>query len=125
MTVLTLARFILEYSLMDYATVTVRDSKLAAAALYLALRMTKVCRWTTALEFYSGNCLTMLVFTFLYLYSVSGYKLPEIMDAVFLLNDGLHKKPKTPLMTVRNKYSHKIFFEVAKTPLMSNKELVS
>ncbi|XP_044267323.1 G2/mitotic-specific cyclin-B3 isoform X2 [Tribolium madens] len=105
MPVLTLARFILEYSLMDYATVTVRDSKLASASLYLALKMKKISGWTTALEFYSG------------------YKLEDFEEVVILLNDGLHKKPKSPLMTVRNKYSHKIFFEVAKIPLISNEEL--
>lgn len=55
MPVLTLARFILEYSLMDYATVTVRDSKLASASMYLALKMKNISGWTPALEFYSGN----------------------------------------------------------------------
>lgn len=39
MSVLTLARFILEFSLMEYDVVTLRDAKLACAALYLALRM--------------------------------------------------------------------------------------
>ncbi|KAJ3654629.1 hypothetical protein Zmor_013804 [Zophobas morio] len=105
MPLLTLARFILEHSLMEYATVTVRDSKLAAAALYLALKMKKTGGWSAALEFYSG------------------YKLEEFKNVVVLLNDALHKKPKNPLITVRNKYSHKIFFEVAKTPLLRNEEL--
>lgn len=105
MPILTLARFILEYSLMDYATVTIPDSKLAAASLYLALRMKKISKWTRTLEFYTG------------------YKLEQIMTIVHLLNNGLHAKPKEQLMTVRNKYSHKIFFEVAKTPLLRNEEL--
>lgn len=39
MILLTLARFILESSLMDYNFVTKRDSLKAAAALYLALKM--------------------------------------------------------------------------------------
>lgn len=105
MPVLTLARYILELSLMDYATVTVRDSKLAAAALYLALRMKNISGWTNSLQFYTG------------------YILDEIKETVYLLNDGLHKPVKSQLMTVRNKYSHKIFFEVAKTPLIENDEL--
>ncbi|KAK4879064.1 hypothetical protein RN001_007210 [Aquatica leii] len=105
MPVLTLARFILEYSLMDYATVMLSDSKLAAAALYLALQMKKVQTWNATLEFYSG------------------YKLNEIISIVHLLNTGLHRKPKEQLMTVRNKYSHKIFFEVAKTPLVKPEDL--
>ncbi|KAF5302144.1 hypothetical protein FQA39_LY10479 [Lamprigera yunnana] len=53
MPVLTLARYILELSLMDYATVMVSDSKLAAASLYLALQMKKVHSWNNTLEFYS------------------------------------------------------------------------
>lgn len=105
MPILTLARFILEYSLMDYATITVLDSKLAAAALYLALRMKQVSNWTPTLQFYTG------------------YKLEQIIGVAHLLNSGLHAKPKEQLMTVRNKYSHKIFFEVAKTPLLKNEEL--
>lgn len=55
MPVLTLARYILEYSLMDYATVTILDSKLAAASLYLALQMKKIGGWNETLQFYSGK----------------------------------------------------------------------
>lgn len=39
MMLLTLARYILECSLMDYSFVTVRDSLKAAAALYLSFKM--------------------------------------------------------------------------------------
>lgn len=57
MKTLTLARFILEYSLMDYATITLSDSKLASAALFIALRMVNEAKpWTRTLEFYSGKC---------------------------------------------------------------------
>lgn len=55
MPILTLARFILEYSLMDYATISISDSKMAAAALYLALQMKGVSGWTPTLEFYTGT----------------------------------------------------------------------
>lgn len=55
MPILTLARFILEYSLMDYSIITHQDSKLAAAALFLALQMKKVSGWTKTLEFYTGK----------------------------------------------------------------------
>lgn len=44
------------------------------------------------------------------------------METVITLNLNLHRKPKEALMTVRNKYSHKIFFEVAKTPLVNTEE---
>lgn len=122
MPVLTLARYILEYSLMDYSTITIRDSKLASAALYLAVKMRKVSGWTPALEFYSGelhislcNCIFYCIFL--------GYKKEEITSTAVMLNTILSKKPKTALMTVRNKYSHKIFYEVAQTPLIENEEL--
>lgn len=54
MPLLTLARFILEYSLMDYSTVTYSDSKMAAAALLLAIIMKQGGSWTPTLEYYSG-----------------------------------------------------------------------
>lgn len=53
-----------------------------------------------------------------------GYKLDEIISIVYMLNSTLHRNPKEQLMTVRNKYSHKIFFEVAQTPLIANENLV-
>ncbi|KAK5645875.1 hypothetical protein RI129_004339 [Pyrocoelia pectoralis] len=105
MPVLTLARYILEYSLMDYATIFTSDSKLALASLYLALKMKGLQCWNAALEFYTG------------------YKLDQITNTVHLLNTGLQRKPREQLMTIRNKYSHKIFFEVAKTPLIKNEDL--
>lgn len=54
MPLLTLARFILELSLMEYKTVSLSDSKQAAAALYLAFRMAKHSDWTESLEYYTG-----------------------------------------------------------------------
>ncbi|OAD58626.1 G2/mitotic-specific cyclin-B3 [Eufriesea mexicana] len=99
MPTLTLARYILEFSLMDYATIMFSDSKMAAAALLLAMQMKDLGSWTPTLEYYSG------------------YKVDDILDIVNLLNQGLHRKHKEALTTVRNKYSHKIFFEVAKLPL--------
>lgn len=122
MPVLTLARYILEYSLMDYSTITVRDSKLAASALYLAIKMRKVSGWTPALEFYSGGLLQLL-FLFFNDFVFLGYKLVEITSTATMLNTIISRKPKTALMTVRNKYSHKIFFEVAQTPLIENEDL--
>ncbi|KAG7207685.1 hypothetical protein KM043_009304 [Ampulex compressa] len=99
MPTLTLARYILEHSLMDYTTIMFSDSKIAAAALLLALQMKDLGGWTPTLEYYSG------------------YKVDNIRDIVNVLNQGLHRKHKEALMTVRNKYSHKIFYEVAKLPL--------
>ncbi|XP_020300232.1 G2/mitotic-specific cyclin-B3 [Pseudomyrmex gracilis] len=99
MSTLTLARFILEHSLMDYSMITFSDSKMAAAALLLAMLMKDLGGWTPTLEYYSG------------------YKLEDIRDICHLLNHSLHKKQKDSLMTVRNKYSHPVFHEVAKLPL--------
>lgn len=105
MPTLTLARYILEYSLMDYSTIMFSDSKMAAAALLLALQMKNLGGWTSTLEYYSG------------------YKIDDIRDIVLVLNQGLHRKHKEALITVRNKYSHKIFFEVAKLPLKDNLDI--
>ncbi|XP_076762999.1 cyclin B3 [Xylocopa sonorina] len=105
MPTLTLARYILEYSLMDYATIMFSDSKMAAAALLLALQMKDLGGWTPTLEYYSG------------------YKVDDIRDIVNILNQGLHRKHKEVLTTVRNKYSHKIFFEVAKLPLKDSLDI--
>lgn len=54
---LTLARFILEFSLMSYDLITLSDSKVAAAALYMALRMNNKTGWNKTLEYFSGKCL--------------------------------------------------------------------
>ncbi|XP_011064405.1 PREDICTED: G2/mitotic-specific cyclin-B3 [Acromyrmex echinatior] len=99
MPTLTLARYILEHSLMDYTMIRFSDSKMAAAALLLALLMKDLGGWNPTLEYYSG------------------YKLDDIRDICNLLNQSLHRKHKETLKTVRSKYSHKIFFEVAKLPL--------
>lgn len=89
MPTLTLARYILEYSLMDYSTISFSDSKIASAALLLALQMKDIGGWTPTLEYYTG------------------YKVEDITEIVDVLNEGLHKKQKDALATVRNKYSHK------------------
>lgn len=89
MPTLTLARYILEYSLMDYTLISISDSKMAAAALLLALLMKNLGGWTPTLEYYSG------------------YKVHEIKDISVLLNKGLISRHKEALTNVQNKYSHK------------------
>ncbi|CAD7090302.1 unnamed protein product [Hermetia illucens] len=106
MQTLTLARYILEMSLMDYSVITLRDSHLASAALFMALRMTGVDNpWDKTLEYYSG------------------YKLEDFAFIVPMLNNFLQRKPREAIKTIRNKYSHKIFFEVTKVPLLSLEKL--
>lgn len=124
MHILTLARYILEFALMDYATVTRSESKLAAAALFMALRMSRSGEWSATLRYYTGKCSERKPYwdasTHLPFVSPrTGYELYEVAPIVLLLNSNLHQKPRDVIKTVRNKYSHKIFFEVAKTPLMT------
>ena len=45
METLTLSRYILESSLMDYVYTRTSDSKLAAAALLLAMKMKQCAQW--------------------------------------------------------------------------------
>ncbi|KAH8406648.1 hypothetical protein KR222_001553 [Zaprionus bogoriensis] len=111
MPTLTLARYILELSLMDYATIGFSDSQMASAALFMALRMHGGAAnldnqtWTPTLVYYTG------------------YQLADFAELVPVLNAGLHRKPRTTIKTIRNKYSHKIFHEVAKVPLLTNAEM--
>ncbi|XP_061386169.1 G2/mitotic-specific cyclin-B3 [Musca vetustissima] len=106
MPTLTLARYILELSLMDYDCITFSDSKMACAALFMALRLHGDAQpWTSTLIYYTG------------------YKLADFADIVPILNAGLHRKPKGTIKTIRSKYSHKIFHEVAKVALMTTEKL--
>jgi cyclin B len=61
--------------------------------------MMKSCgTWTPTLEHYTG------------------FKLDELKDCVIELNAMNSEPPKKNLMTVRNKYSHRVFHEVANIP---------
>lgn len=102
MPVLTLARYILEYCLMDYAIVQLRDSHLACAALFIAMRMNNMPGWNKTLEYYSG------------------YKIEDFAEIAILLNNIMTRKPKESLNTVRHKYSHELFFESAKKPFITD-----
>ncbi|XP_068621011.1 G2/mitotic-specific cyclin-B3 [Battus philenor] len=107
MPTLTLARFVLEQCLLEYGLLSHSDSKMAAAALYIALRMKSLGNWSSTLQYYTG------------------YTLKDILPIVLAQNAALHKKPKSAISTVRNKYSHTIFFEVAKVPLLDDAVLSS
>lgn len=102
MQVLTLARYILEFTLMEYAIVGLRDSKLACAALFIAMRMNNLPGWNKTLEFYSG------------------YKIEDFAEIAILLNNIMTRKPKESLNTVRHKYSHELFFESAKKQFITD-----
>lgn len=154
MSILTLARYILETSLLDYDAIFYSDSKMAAAALYMAYRMfaeherhnnqlngsatvsseeeeegednntnvkplnnvnngnkkdtvTATYHWNATLEYYSG------------------YKLTDFIEMVIILNNSLNRQYKGDcIKTIRSKYSHKIFFEVAKINVLNTMELL-
>lgn len=100
MDLLTLARYILETALMDYDLIEILDSKIAAGALLLALKM-RGQGWNITLEYYSG------------------YKESELLDIIAVLNKNISGPPNKNLQTIRLKYSHPIFFEVAKVPALN------
>uniref|UniRef100_A0A1A9Z9T4 Uncharacterized protein n=1 Tax=Glossina pallidipes TaxID=7398 RepID=A0A1A9Z9T4_GLOPL len=105
-TTLVLARYILEISLMHYDTVSFSDSKTAAAALFIALRMFGVDQgWNFTLEYSSG------------------YKLSDLVETITVLNGVLHRKPKSNLNNIREKYLDKSLYEVARVPLMTTPDL--
>ncbi|CAH2240481.1 jg24213 [Pararge aegeria aegeria] len=64
-----------------------------------------------------------LSYRFLRRYARVSYTIKEILPVVLAQNATLHKKPKSAISTVRNKYSHTIFFEVAKIPLVEDSVL--
>ena len=98
---LTLARFLLESSLLDSHFITHKASHMAASCLYLALLMNNKCtEWTPTLVHYTG------------------YTKDELRECVLQLNAMNAASPNKNLMTVRNKYSHKVFHEVATIPAL-------
>lgn len=97
--ILTLARYVLESSLLDYSLVDQRESKVAAAALLQALLM-KGLSWDETLRHYTG------------------YKMEELYDLQRRMNRFLSQLQKSSLEAIHSKYSHKLFFEVALTPLL-------
>ena len=100
METLTLARYILETSLLEYDFVPVRASKMAAACLSLAMAMKDLNEWTPTLVYYTG------------------YTRKDLNELVVKLNVLISVQPKKNLKTVHSKYSHPVFFEVAKTPVL-------
>lgn len=107
MPVLTLARYILEASLLEYSmNVELSESKLAASCLVLAFSIKGIEGWTATLEYYSG------------------YTPAQLQNTVQALLTMLQKPPKDNLKTVRSKYSHKVFHEVATIPLPDSVQLV-
>jgi len=100
MPVLTLARYILEMSLMEYSLNTnTSESKLAASALVLAMKMKGITGFAQTLEYYSG------------------FKLTELEDIFNRLIAMMQRPVGANLKTIKSKYSHKVFHEVAVIPV--------
>jgi len=104
METLTLARFILETSLMDYDLLDVKDSLMAASALMLAFQMQDTSEWSPTLQYYSS------------------FTKDDLRETTHRLLSMLVKLQAKNLKTIRNKYSHKVFYEVAKIPLPTKLE---
>uniref|UniRef100_A0AC34GZE5 G2/mitotic-specific cyclin-B3 n=1 Tax=Panagrolaimus sp. ES5 TaxID=591445 RepID=A0AC34GZE5_9BILA len=106
---LTLARYILETSLMFYQFVGIKDDLMAAASLLLALRMKKLDDWSAKLVKYTG------------------YTLQEVEPLMKSLNHMIIKRRADyeRLDVIFNKYSHEIFFEVAKIPSLQDDHVLS
>ncbi|KAI5624669.1 G2/mitotic-specific cyclin-B3, partial [Silurus asotus] len=100
METLTLARYVCELSLMELELVPERASHLASACLLLALITTRMGGWTAALQYHSG------------------YTLRELGPLVRKLYAMLASPADENLRAVENKYSHKVFYEVAKMSLV-------
>ncbi|KAM4020234.1 G2/mitotic-specific cyclin-B3 [Anomaloglossus baeobatrachus] len=98
METLTLARYICELTLQEYDFVQESASKMAASCLLLALKMKDLGGWTATLQHYSG------------------YRALDLLPLVKRLNFLIMCQPNEKLKAVRSKYSHRVFFEVAKLP---------
>ncbi|XP_077544506.1 G2/mitotic-specific cyclin-B3-like [Haemaphysalis longicornis] len=98
---LTLARYILEISLLDYSLVDRKESKMAAAALLQALRM-KGLSWDAKL------------------YQRSGYDDGGLRALQQRMNSFLVLQRVSSLMATREKYSDESFYGVALLPLLAD-----
>lgn len=61
---------------------------------------------------------------FAYLFASTGYKVSDFESIIPLLNGPLHQKTRDANKTIRNKYTHALFHEVSKVPLMTNEQLL-
>uniref|UniRef100_A0A8D3CTG2 G2/mitotic-specific cyclin-B2 n=1 Tax=Scophthalmus maximus TaxID=52904 RepID=A0A8D3CTG2_SCOMX len=100
MDTLTLARYYCELSLMDMELVPERGSLLASACLLVALVTKELGGWSPILQFHSG------------------YQATDLAPVVRKLHVMLAAPPDDKMRAIRNKYSHKVFFEVASLPLV-------
>ncbi|GMS78308.1 hypothetical protein PENTCL1PPCAC_483 [Pristionchus entomophagus] len=109
MQTLTLARYVLETSLMYYEFVPASESKIAAGAFFLALKMTDpAAEWMPVMHKYSG------------------YAAEEVEPWMWELNHMMYIRKEgagvnAKLLTAFQKYSHEVFFKSAEVPLIADK----
>jgi len=104
---LTLARYILESSLLDYSFVCRSDSMMAAACLLLAMKMNSDGNWDSTMVHYSG-------------FQVSS----DLSLLSRQLNTMIRRLAIGTLKTVHTKYSHRVFHEVAKIATLSDERIL-
>lgn len=102
---LTLARYVLETSLMDYSFVNCLESKMAAACLLLAMNMNSEGHWDSTVIHYTG------------------YEVSDLTQLTSQLNAMIATPAHKSLGTIKAKYSHPIFHEVAKIATLTRSEL--
>jgi len=105
MEVLTLSRFILETSLMEYEVVDSPPSQLAASCLALAIKMKNAGEWDATLQHHTS------------------YKYEQLVPIMKKLNKTIKGTISGKLQTIRNKYSHEIFYSVAKLPTIDDSQI--
>uniref|UniRef100_A0A3B3R6Y9 Cyclin B3 n=1 Tax=Paramormyrops kingsleyae TaxID=1676925 RepID=A0A3B3R6Y9_9TELE len=105
MVTLTLARYVCERSLLEMEFISERASLLASGCLLIALILQGLGGWNACLEYHTG-------------YSVSA--LAPLVQRLYAM---LARPSSEKLKAVTNKYSHSVFFEVAKTPLVTLEKL--
>ncbi|GFO31986.1 G2/mitotic-specific cyclin-b3 [Plakobranchus ocellatus] len=105
METLTLARYILELSLMEYDLVKERDSMIAASALYIAMKMRSEGAW-------EGDIV-----------KTCGYEAKDLETLIIRLNSMLLDQPNQRQQNIFSKYSHIVFHQVAKIKPLLTKAL--
>lgn len=130
---LTLARYILELSLQEYSFVHQKDSLKACAALYLALKMT-VCHENnlkTSIDKSSPSQLTVSSSNLSStewnstLIHYTGFNINQFINLVPSMNNLIQTAPTSKYRTIYRKYSHPVFYEVAKVSPLTQVELDS
>lgn len=102
---LTCARYILEMSLMEFCYIEHRESEMAAACLLLAMKMTNEGQWDGTMIHYTD------------------YNVDKLAALARSLNSMLISPPQKTLTTIKNKYLHEVFHEVAILPPVSDVDL--